>query len=237
MYLRDAETITPEEFEANPVIPSESKILLKDILSITVYTSDPESAIPYNLSANSSSTYTPNAQPSLQTYQVDYKGQINFPTLGLIKVSGMTLRELENFIQEKLRKYVKEEPIVSVKLLGSTFTIIGEVGGPGTYQIDNEKLNIIKALSMAGDVTNMSRLDNVKIFREDENGVKKIITINLNDKYLLFSPEYYVQHNDMIYVEAKGIKYLQIFNQQLSVYTYSLTFIVSIATMVMYFKK
>lgn len=235
LYLRDAETITAEEFASKPVIPTDARILYKDFLSISVYTSDPEAAIPYNLSAagSSASNYSPVSQPVSPKYQVDNNGQINFPTLGMIKVSGMTLRELENYLQAELSKFVKERPIVTVQFLENTFTIIGEVGGPGTFPIPNEKLNMLKAFSMAGDITNLSKLDNVKIFREDENGKKEIIIINLNDKNLLFSPNYYVQRNDIIYVEAKQSKYHRYLIQEISTYTYGLTFLLSISTVVL----
>ena len=239
LYLRDAETITAEEFASKPVVPIEARILHKDMLTISVYTSDPEAAIPYNLSVSgsSASNYSPVSQPVSPKYQVDSNGHINFPTLGMIRVSGKTLRELEIYLQDELSKFVKEKPIVTVQFLENTFTILGEVGGPGTFSIPNEKLNMLKAFSMAGDITDVSRLDNVKIFREDENGKKEIIIINLNDKNLLFSPNFYVQRNDIIYVEAKQVKYHRTLIQEISTYTYGLTFLLSITTVVLNLKK
>ncbi len=237
LYIRDAETITAEEFAANIVVPVEARIMQKDVLNISVYTSDPEAALPYNLSVTGStaSNYSPSSQQALQKYLVDINGFINFPTLGLIKVSGMTLSELENYIKDRISKYVKEQPIVSVQFIENTFTVIGEVGGPGTFTIQNEKLNILKALSMAGGITNFSKLDNVKIFREDCNGKKQIVIVNLNDKNLLFSPEFYVQRNDMIYIEATKSKQMQFLNQQVSLYSYGITFILSMTTLILNF--
>lgn len=238
-YLRDLETITENEFASKIVIPSETRILQKDILSITVYTSDPEAAIPFNLlaSGSSASNYSPSSQPVLQSYQVDYNGEITFPTLGKIKVAGMTLPELEDYLNEKLSKHVKEQLIVTVKLLEGTFTVVGEVGSPGTFPYTNDKLNIIKAISTAGGITNFSVIENIKILRENSNGKKEIIIVNLNDKNLIFSPNFYIQHNDIIFVEAKSTKYLQFFNQQISAYTYGLTFALSLITVILNFKK
>ena len=239
LYLRDAETISAEEFASKPVVPIEARIMQNDLLTINVYTSDPESAIPYNLSVSSSSAsnYSPVSQPLSPKYQVDSNGNINFPILGLIQVSGKTLHELEIYLQDELSKFVKEKPIVTVQFLENTFTIIGEVGSPGTFPIPNEKLNMLKAFSMAGDITDLTRLDNVKIFREDGNGKKEIIIINLNDKNLLFSTNFYVQRNDIIYVEAKKVKYYRSLIQEISTYTYGLTFLLSITTVVLNLKN
>ena len=239
IYLYGSENFTSEEFASQPTVHFDARIMPKDLISITVSTSDPDAAIPYNLTATAStaSNYSPASQPIQPKYQVDNNGQINFPTLGLISVKGMTIREAEDFIEEKLGKFVKDKLTVSVQFLDFTFSALGDVGNQGTFTMPTEKINILKALSMIGGVSTSGKLDNVKIFREDENGKKQIIVINLNDKNLLFSQNYYVQHNDVIYVESKKVKYQSANIQDLSIYTYGFTLLLTVYNLVMNFMK
>ena len=102
--------------------------------------------------------------------------------------------------------YVKEEPIVTVKSVNYKISVIGEVARPNTFTIVNEKVNIFEALAMAGDMTIWGRRDNVKIIREDAEGQKKIIYMNLNDKNLIYGDNFYLQQNDVVYVEPNKVK-------------------------------
>lgn len=142
----------------------------------------------------------------MQNYLVSNDGTVNFPVLGTIKIGGMTKTEAEDFIKSKLKTYLKEAPIVTVRLVNYKISVIGEVSKPSTYVVDNEKINIFEALALAGDLTVYGVRDNVKIIREMGNGQKNIITVNLNDKNIIFSPYYYLQQNDVVYVQPNKAK-------------------------------
>jgi polysaccharide export outer membrane protein len=146
----------------------DARILPKDLLTITVSATDPEAVKPFNLTVPSlttgSSTYS---QPALQKYLVDNNGQINFPVLGMVTLSGLTKREAETKITGLLQKYLKEPPVVTVSFVNYKISVLGEVARPNTFTIVNEKVNIFEALAMAGDMTIYGKRDNVKVIRED----------------------------------------------------------------------
>ena len=181
----------------------DAHIMPKDLLTITVNTSDPDAAIPFNLTvatpitANSKSL---TSQPSLQQYLVDNKGNIDFPIIGNIHIGGLTKSEAEQLIKDKLQPQFREMPIVTVRMVNYKISVIGEVAHPGTFTISNEKVNIFEALAMAGDMTVYGIRDKVKLIREDNQGKREIITLNLNDSDIINSPYYYLQQNDILYV-------------------------------------
>lgn len=185
----------------------DAKILPKDLITITVSATDPEAAQPFNLTVPSLTTGTTTySQPSLQAYLVDNKGQINFPVVGMITISGLTKREAEEKVAGLLSKYLIEPPVVTVKFVNYKISVLGEVARPNTFTIANEKVNILEALAMAGDMTIWGRRDNVKIIREDISGNKSVILMNLNDRDIIYSPYYYLQQNDVVYVEPNKTK-------------------------------
>lgn len=189
----------------------DAKIMPKDILTITVNTVNPEAASPFNLTVPtnfsnlSRSTYS---QPVLQTYLVDNEGIIDYPVLGRIKVSGLTKSECEAMIHDKIKPYLNanENPVVTVRMSSYSISVLGEVNRPGSYQVSREKINILEALAQAGDLTIYGVRERVKLIREDAQGHKQIHTINLNDANLLTSPYYYLQQNDIVYVEPNKVK-------------------------------
>ena len=181
----------------------------KDLLTITVNTSDPDAAIPFNLTvatpitANSKSL---TSQPSLQQYLVDNNGNIDFPVLGTLHIGGLTKSQAENMIKEKLKTYIKESPIVNVRMTNYKISVMGEVAKPGTFTITNEKVNIMEALAMAGDMTVYGQRNKVKLIREDAQGNRQVIPLNLNDADIIVSPYYYLQQNDVVYVTPNKTK-------------------------------
>ena len=189
----------------------DAKIMPKDILTITVNTVNPEAAAPFNLtvstalSIQSRSTYS---QPVLQTYLVDNEGNIDYPVLGRLKVGGLTKSECEQVIHDKIMPYLNanENPVVTVRMSSYSISVLGEVARPGSYQVSREKINILEALAQAGDLTIYGVRENVKLIRENAKGHKEIHTINLNDANLLTSPFYYLQQNDIVYVEPNKVK-------------------------------
>lgn len=207
-YLQGTETMTPEEF-AQATTLYDARIMPKDLLTIIVSTTDPEASRPFNLvtpTINQGLTTTAGYQGQLQTYLVDNNGQIEFPVVGMITVKGLTKREAEQKVKGLLRTYLKEEPVVTVRFVNYKISVIGEVARPNTFTIQNEKVNVMEALAMAGDMTIWGRRDNVKILREDAEGNKRVIMMNLNDPYVIFHPDFYLQQNDVVYVEPNKVK-------------------------------
>jgi polysaccharide export outer membrane protein len=149
--------------------------------------------------SNQNSLYT---QPSLQSYLVDNDGDINFPVFGKINVAGLTRKELESVLQKKLAPaFTKESPIITIRFINYTVNILGEVTKPGKFETTNDRLTIFEGLALAGDLTIYGRRDNVKVLREKLDGSKEYITVNLMDKNIIFSPAYYLEQNDVVYVE------------------------------------
>ena len=185
------------------------RIQPKDMLTITVSSENPETAIPFNLtvpSAVSANVRSLTSQPVLQTYLVDNDGCIDFPTLGRLNVNGMTKREVEVMIQERIKSNFTSIPIVTVRMVNYKVTVLGEVFAPGVHAISNEKVNVFEALALSGDLTVYGRRDGVKLIRENTDGTKEIVPLNLNDANIIHSPYYYLQQNDILYVEPNKAK-------------------------------
>lgn len=206
-YLQNKEVVN--QFDG--LLPMyDAKIMPKDLLTITVNTTDPEASAPFNLTVqsaiNSARTTSLVQQPTLQQYLVNNDGNIDFPVLGRIHVGGLTKNQAEDLIREKLKDYLREVPIVTVRMSNYKISVMGEVARPGTFTVSNEKVNILEALAMAGDLTIWGMRDNVMLIREDSDGRREIYTINLNDANLVNGPHYYLQQNDILYVTPNETK-------------------------------
>lgn len=189
----------------------DAKIMPKDLLTITVSTTDPKAATPFNLSVTNTlnaTGYLSTGAGSLQTYLVDNDGFINFPVVGQLNVGGMTKRQCENYIRDKILPYMSktENPIVTVKMASFKVTVAGEVKAPGVFNVDQEKISVIEALARAGDLTIYGKRGNVLLIREDATGEKSVHRLNLNDANLINSPYYYLQQNDYLYVEPNSVQ-------------------------------
>lgn len=188
------------------------RIQPKDMLTITVSSENPETAIPFNLtvptpiSAAASSSKSLTSQPVLQTYLVNNDGYIEFPTLGSLHVEGMTKGEVENMIRERIKSNFTNAPIVTVRMANYKISILGEVTAPGVYTLSDEKINIFEALALSRDLTVYGKRDGVKLIRENADGTKKIVSLNLNDANIIHSPYYQLQQNDILYVEPNKAK-------------------------------
>jgi len=189
----------------------DAKIMPKDELTITVLTTNPEVSAPFNLTVNSkvgSSGQMSSGGGSLQGYLVDNDGDINFPVVGKLHVAGMTKTECEDMIKEKITPYLAktENPIVTVRTSSYRVTVIGEVGSPKVVPVTTGQMSIIEALAQAGDLSIYGKRDNVLLIREDATGEKHSYRLNLNDANLFNSPYYYLQQNDIVYVEPNKVK-------------------------------
>ncbi len=179
-----------------------------DILSITVGSLNPEATIIFNNSNSvsvSSATGTNNITPSTG-YLVDQDGYIQFPLLGKIKAAGLTKKELTEFLRNTLvEKKLLVDPVVAVRFLNFRITVLGEVSRPMVVAVPNEKISILEAIGVAGDLTIYARRDNILLIRE-ENGQKILKRINLNSGDIFKSPYYYLKSNDIVYAEPNKSK-------------------------------
>ncbi|MBR1548982.1 MAG: polysaccharide biosynthesis/export family protein [Prevotella sp.] len=209
-YIQNSDTINL----SNSSFLYDARIMPKDILTITVNTVDQEASAPFNLTIasqmNSSGgrVVLNNSGRTLQTYLVDNDGRIDFPVLGPLEVGGLTKSECEKMIHDKIMPYLNEaeNPVVTVRMSNYKISVLGEVNRPGMFNVSNEKINIFEALAQAGDLSIYGVRDKVKLIREDASGTKEIHTLNLNDANLINSPYYYLQQNDIIYVEPNKVK-------------------------------
>ncbi|MDY7251831.1 polysaccharide biosynthesis/export family protein [Bacteroides sp. A1-P5] len=207
-YLQDVAVVEQTVQQENLY---DAKIMPKDLLTIVVSCTSPELAIPFNLTVASPASVVAGSsqlttQPVLQPYLVDNEGKINFPVLGELKVGGLTKREAEQLIVDKLKPYIKETPIVTVRMVNYKISVLGEVARPGTFTISNEKVNLLEALAMAGDMTVWGVRDNVKLIREGANGKQEIVILDLNKAETILSPYYWLQQNDIVYVTPNKAK-------------------------------
>lgn len=205
-YLQNPEVVN----ELKKELPLyDAKIMPKDLLTIMVNTTDPEAAAPFNLTAQTAANNANTSlysQPTLQQYLVNNEGNIDFPVLGRLHVGGLTKNQAEDLVREKLKPYLREEPIVTVRMVNYKISVMGEVARPGTFTVNNEKVNILEALAMAGDLTIWGKRDDVMLIREDAKGKREIVTLNLNDANLITSDHYYLQQNDILYVSPNKTK-------------------------------
>lgn len=178
-----------------------------DLLSITVSGIDAEAIKPFNLpTGNINSTLSSyiNGTAAMAGYLVDADGTIDFPVIGIIKVAGLNRMEATSLIREKLKTYVKN-PIVNMRILNFKVTVLGEVKNPGTFNIPNERITLPEALGIAGDMTITGVRNNVLVMR-DVNGKKTEIRVDMSSKQVFTSPVYYLDQNDLVYVEPNRAK-------------------------------
>jgi polysaccharide export outer membrane protein len=207
-YFQNSDYIDPSRSE----VLYDARIMPKDVLTITVSTVNPEAAAPFNLivrpTLTSATGMVSTTGGSLQTYLVDNKGCIEFPVLGTLEVGGLTKSLCEKMIHDKIMPFLNanENPVVTVRMSNYKISVLGEVNRPGMFVVGNEKINILEALAQAGDLTIYGVRNRVKLIRENERGKKEIHTLNLNDADIISSPYYYLQQNDIVYVEPNKVK-------------------------------
>ncbi len=140
-------------------------------------------------------------------YLVDQDGEIKLPLTGTVKAEGLTRKQLEKVLEERLKDYTKD-PIVNIRFLNAKVTVMGDVASPREVVLPTERLTVLEAIGAAGDLTVTARRDNVMIIREDINGKRRIGRIDLTSANLFNSPFFYLQRNDVIYVEPVQAKYV-----------------------------
>lgn len=210
IYMQQAGKHVAGDSTVNIAIP-DPKIKTGDVLLITVNTNTPEAAMPFNLplipTGGTASSYNMGGGSnisyglSMQNYLVDSEGYIVYPVVGKMKVAGMSKTALVQKIKSEIYpKYIREEPIILVRYGNFRVSVLGEVARPGTFGIDNEKVSLLEALALAGDMTIYGNRSEVLLIRE--NGAnRETVRIDLRDKHLVNSPYFFLQQGDVIYVE------------------------------------
>lgn len=226
----------------------EAVIHRDDKLSIVVSCKNPELAIPFNIPGNGGGSYSISQEAnilskeapvieskSLKGYRVDVDGNIDFPILGKIHAEGLTRMQLTDLIKKDLVKgnYIKD-PIVFVDFENFKISVLGEVSNKGSFNIDGDRITLLEALAMAGDLTENAKIDRVAVIREYGNK-RRIFFNDLRTKDLFSSPCYYLQQNDIVYVEPSGIKATQKDQRRLQALSIWLGFISTITSLTFLF--
>ncbi len=200
VYLQDVDPLKQQQIEKE----YEMTIHKDDLLAIMVNSKDPELALPFNMPMISYQLGT-NGQSSGQQrvlgYLVDANGEIDFPILGKLKIAGMTRMQITNFIKTKLiEEDLIKDPVITVQFLNFKVSVMGEVARPGSFTINSDRITLLEALSMAGDLTIYGKRDRVAVIRETD-GKRTILFHDLRSAEIFNSPCYYLKQNDIVYVE------------------------------------
>lgn len=202
-----------EVYKENIENTSAPKIQVDDLLSITVSSLNPEANSLFNrgvVPQTGSVTDFSISRPTdihQEGYLVDKDGYIEYPVLGKVKLAGLSKECANDKLASELKEYLKD-PIINIRYLNYRISVIGEVNRPSTFTLPSERINILEALGMAGDMTSFGKRENVLIIREEE-GVRTMTRVNLNSKDLLNSAYFYLQQNDVVYVEPDRMKQVQ----------------------------
>ena len=182
----------------------------QDMISIVVSCREPQLAAMFNLTNVS---YQAGSQASLNGgyqrlmgYTVDTDGNIDFPIIGKINVAGLNRWGVAQKVKHELvSRDLLKDPVVTVEFMNFKVSVIGEVARPGTFSITNDRINLFEALSLAGDLTIYGRRDNVQVTREAD-GKRKVYVLDLRSSDVFNSPAYYLQQNDIVYVEPNSVR-------------------------------
>lgn len=210
-----SDTLDQKEYSEKIANKIEPKIQPDDLLSITINSLNPEAntlfnrgvITPIGRTIDFSMSGGANVEKYNEGYLVDRNGYVEFPVLGKMKLSGLTKQEASDKIRAELKDYLKE-PTATIRFLNFRVSVIGEVNRPSTFTIPTEKITILEALGMAGDMTPYGRRENVLVIREEE-GVRTMAHVNLNSKQVFSSPYFYLKQSDVVYVAPDRVKEIQ----------------------------
>ena len=210
----------------------------EDLIRIQVSSFDPEAALPFNLEPQGQQNLMQQLAQSgdggnyqlelFSGYLVDQDGFIDFPVLGRIQVNGLTLEETKAKIVESLKTYIND-PVVNIRFLNLKITVLGEVNSPGTIRLSNKRVTVLEAIGLAGDLTLYANRNNILVIRE-ENGKRTSTRLDLQKPEIFNSPYFYLQQNDLIYVEPTKVRIATVADpvQRFISYTTGLISIVSL---------
>ena len=205
-YMQDIQRDTIIPLQANQGI----LVQPKDMIGIVVSHRDPELAAMFNLSNVSFQAGAENRTNTgtyrLMGYTVNSEGDIDFPIIGKIHVAGMDRWQVAQTVKNELEtRNLLRDAVVTVEFMNFQVSVLGEVARPGTFNVSGDKISLLEALSLAGDMTIFGRRDNVQVSRE-ENGNRHIYVVDLRNSDLYKSPAYYLRQNDIIYVEPNKVR-------------------------------
>ncbi len=228
-YLENMRDTTLKE----EVILKEPIIQKNDLMSILIFSAslDPKVDAAYNIPIQPSG-----GDINLQNgFLVDVSGNIEYPRLGTLHVEGLTKSEMANLMKTKLAGQLTD-PLVLIRFMNFRITIMGEVGSPGMKIIPSEKLTILEALGMSGDITEFGKKKSVRVLREN-NSIREIGTIDLTSKEIFKSPYYQLQQNDVVLVEQTRFKMRQRDQQRVTQQLgFTLSMIGTVALLISIFK-
>ena len=176
------------------------KIQPNDILRIRISSTDINAVKPFTIAGANANAE--GGGVNFEEYLVNSNGNIDFPTIGKIEIKGLEIEEAQARIQEKLAPYFKELPIVQMRLTNFRVNVNGEVTSPGAFAVNNNRLTIVEAVTMAGDFTRYSRRDSILIVREID-GSREFGYVDFNSPDIFSSPYFYLQQNDVVYVRPR----------------------------------
>jgi polysaccharide biosynthesis/export protein len=182
-----------------------------DILAITVNSLNSEASAIFNMGSTSSiqgPQVATNPTNTANGFLVDQNGAIQLPLIGSVKVVGLTTFQAREILEKRLAEYLKE-PVVSLRLVNFKVSVLGDVGRPGLYPVNNERVSVFEALGMAGDLNITAQRNNLLLIREDK-GTRKYIRLNMQSKNLFNSPYFYLQNNDVLYAQPSKAKYASV---------------------------
>jgi polysaccharide export outer membrane protein len=182
VYLQGSQDFSNVSTNYDPIIQND------DLLSIIVTTQEVEAAAPFNL-------------PS---YLVDNEGKIDFPVIGTIQVSGYSIKELKNMLKQKLAAHLID-PVINIKILNFKVTVLGDVAGPGVKSFINHRVTLFDAIGSSGDLSLFAKRNNILIIR-DIQGLKTFNRVDITKADFVNSPFYYLDQNDVVYVEPRKSK-------------------------------
>lgn len=182
VYLQGSQDFNNVSANYDPIIQND------DLLSIVVTTQEVDAAVPFNL----------------PDYLVDTEGKIDFPVVGSLKVSGFSIKELKNLLKQKLSAYLID-PVINIKILNFKVTVLGDVAGPGIKPFANHRVTLFDAIGASGDLTIFAKRNNVLIIR-DLQGLKTFNRVDITKADFVNSPFYYLDQNDVVYVEQRKSK-------------------------------
>ncbi len=237
VYLQDVVPLKQQDIEQK----YEVYIHNDDLLAIMVNSKNPELALPFNMPMVSYQLGSQTApQQRVLGYLVDTNGDIDFPILGKLHVAGLTRLQLTDMIKQRLiDEDLIKDPIVTVQFLNYKVSVMGEVNRPGSFNISGDRITLLEALSMAGDLTIYGRRDRVAVIRE-KDGKRTILMHDLRSSDIFNSPCYYLQQNDIVYVEPNKAKAGQSEinqNKSVGVWLSAASILVSIASLIVTLTK
>ncbi len=184
--------------------PKEYLLQPRDVISVHIKTLDEETSEYFNIQSGQGFNQFNPAGLYLNGYSIDTRGMISMPEVGELKIAGLTLEQAQQVIKEGISRFVNNSTIL-VKLVSFKVTVLGEVNNPGYYYIYNDQATILEVLGLAGDITDLGNRENITLVRQNNSG-KEAILLNLKNPDMLASSYYYLQPNDVVYVQPLRAK-------------------------------